>query len=393
MSSSEQLTTSEDVMYDEVALAAALVQIPSVNPAGHTRAVCDFIETVLDPRFVTWRVEPEPEVVSLVAEIDFGPGPRLVLNGHVDVVPTGDDEWCRDPFSGEIADGRLHGRGSLDMKGAVAAFTVAANRVARDPGEACGSIVLAIVADEESGGRLGAGAVVSDERFRGDAVLVAEPSDGGICLAHRGMCFVSVKTLGSAAHASVPEEGVNAVDAMLDVLLALRSLELTYEPHSMLRPPTFAIGTTITGGTRPNVIPAECTATIDVRKIPGMTDETVVADVRRHLEQHVPHGNYEISILNSGEAAETSPDEEVVRIAADAFERRYGRRPETRGMVAATDGWWFANRAKIPTIMAFGPGEIAGCHVVDESVSIDELQDFAAIYEDVIRTFLGGSTQ
>lgn len=388
MSLCERSAAGRRPVYDSVELAAALVRIPSVNPSGLTGAVCDCVEAALDPQFDTWRVEPEPGVVSLVAELDLGPGRRIVLNGHVDVVPTGEETWTRDPFEGEIHDGRLHGRGSLDMKGAVASFIVAANAVARDPRGLSGSVVLAVVADEETGGRLGAGAVVGDGRFCGDAVIVAEPSDGGICLAHRGMCFVSVTTTGKLAHGATPQNGVNAVDAMAEILIALRDIEFTHDPHAILPPPTIAAGTTIAGGTGPNLVPAECTATLDIRKIPGMTDDTVLEDIRRHLSVRAPNVHYDLTVLRSGEAAEVDPGAEIVQVASSAFERRYGRRPEQRAMVAATDGWWFANRGGIPTIMAFGPGEIAGCHVVDESVDAAELADFAAIYEDVIRTFL-----
>lgn len=380
-----------DLMYDVVALTSELVRVPSENPPGETHRVCDLIESALDESFTIWRTEPLLGVVSIVAELDFGhPGPTLVLNGHVDVVPVGDQasEWTHDPFGAEVFENRIYGRGSLDMKGAVSCLIVAANRVAREPGGVAGKILLAIVADEESGGRLGAGQVIADPRFHGDAALVAEPGDGGICIAHRGMCFVSITTHGRPAHASVPEEGINAVDAMVDVLTALRDLRLTFDEHPLLPNPSVSLGTTIQGGTRPNVVPASCTATVDVRKIPGMTDENVLADIRGCLAQKLPGTSVDVAIATSGEPAETPAESRVVTIASEAYERHFGRPPELRGMVAASDGWWFANRRGIPTLMAFGPGRIADCHVVDESVDIDELHAYTAIYEDVVRTFL-----
>ncbi len=382
-----------ELMYDVLSLTSALVRVPSENPPGETKGVCDVIESALDERFSTWRIEPEPGVTSLVAELDLGgEGRTLVLNGHVDVVPVGSQlgEWTHDPYAGNIVGNRLYGRGSLDMKGAVAALVVAANKIARHSGNAIGKLVVAIVADEESGGRLGAGQVVADSRFRGDAVLVAEPSDGGICVAHRGMCFVSITTHGRSAHASMPEEGINAVDVMIDVLTELRDLKLTFKPHPLLRDPSIVLGTTIHGGSRPNVVPASCNATIDVRKIPGMTDESVLADIREHLTARQPSVDLDISIVASGEAAETPPNAEILEIASDAFERRFRHIPERRGMAAASDGWWFANHRGLPTIMAFGPGRIADCHIVDESVDIEELLAFADIYEDVARTYLSG---
>ena len=119
-----------------------------------------------------------------------------------------------------------------------------------------------------------------------------------------------------------------------------------------------------------------------------MTDESVLADFRSCLAEKLSGTSVDVAIQTSGEPAETPAESRVVTIASEAYERHFGQTPELRGMVAASDGWWFANRFGIPTLMAFGPGRIADCHVVDESVDIDELHVYAAIYEDVVRSFL-----
>ena len=273
------------------------------------------------------------------------------------------------------------------MKGAVAALITAAKIASAEGPELRGQITIAAVADEESGGHLGAGALVNRGKIRGDGVIIAEPSNGGICLAHRGMCFVEVVTRGKATHASVPENGINAVALMTDVLTTLRGLSFSHQAHPLLGSPTMSLGTTIRGGTKPNVVPDTCRATIDVRKLPGMTDESVLADIKSCLAA-AGMGETELGILTSGEPAETSADSAIVRVAQAAYLREFGSPAQVRGMLAATDGWWFANRAGIPTVMALGPGSIEETHGIDESVDIEELEAYTRIYIHIIRGFL-----
>lgn len=375
-----------------VAIAQRLVRIPSENPPGDTRAVCEAIREELEPAgFQIEIVETTPGFANLVATYAFDrPGRTLILNGHVDVVPVGDtaDRWTHPPYGAELHDGRLYGRGSLDMKGQVAGLLAAARWVAASDLPLAGRIVFTAVADEEQGGRRGTGALIDAGRVQGDAVLVVEGSDGGITLAHRGMCFVRLTTRGRSAHASVPENGVNAVERMLDVLVACRSLGFVHTPHPLLGSPSVAVGTTISGGSRTNVVPDCCEATLDVRHVPGMTRESVLRDLEDHFRSLPSEGRPDVEIVVWGESGETSPDEEIVRVAAGAHEREFGDAPTLRGERAATDGWWFTNRAGLPTIVAMGPGTVEGVHIVDECIDVAELERYTRVYADLIATYL-----
>jgi succinyl-diaminopimelate desuccinylase len=375
---------------DVVTLTERLVRIPSENPPGATQAVGLAVAEELSAGFDVEIIESEPDVVSVLATKRFSEtGPALILCGHIDVVPVDADRtgWTTDPWGATTIDGKLYGRGSLDMKGALAGLMTAAKIAAEDGDGLHGQITIAAVADEESGGHLGAGALVNSGRIAGDGVIVAEPSNGGICLAHRGMCFVEVITRGKATHASTPESGVNAVALMIDVLTTLRELELRHEHHPLLGTPTIALGTTIDGGTRPNVVPDTCRATIDVRKLPGMTDETVLSDIQACLTARCL-AETELRVVSSGEPAETNEDTAIVRAAKAAYFEEFERDAQIRGMPAATDGWWFSNRAGIPTVMALGPGSIEDTHGVDESVDLAELESYTRLYLGIIRRFL-----
>jgi acetylornithine deacetylase/succinyl-diaminopimelate desuccinylase family protein len=372
-------------------LARALVRARSENPAGSTAEACSIVaDTLAAGGFAVERFEPEPGHVSVVASYDFPEAGRtLLLNGHVDVVPAAADGWSRDPWAAEIDGDRLYGRGSLDMKGPVAALVLAARGVVDARLPLRGRLVVAAVADEEAGGRYGMGALVTAGTVDADAAVIAEPGDGGVVIAHRGMCFVQLTTRGRSVHASIAHKGVNAVESMVEALRACRTLELRHTPHPLLGAPSIVMGTTIEGGQTVNVVPDLCRATLDVRSVPGMRDEEVREDLRRHFDATLPaQQRPEVEILMWGEAGATDPNAEIVVLAAEAYAHEFGRQPELRAMPAATDGWWLTNRAGIPTVMGLAPGAIEQCHVVDESIDLGELERYARIYAHVVAAYL-----
>jgi acetylornithine deacetylase/succinyl-diaminopimelate desuccinylase-like protein len=219
-----------------------------------------------------------------------------------------------------------------------------------------------------------------------------EPGDGGIIIAHRGLCFVEITTHGRAAHATKPHEGINAVQIMVDVLTAMRSLQLSHTPHPAFGGPSIVPGTVVHGGQRVNVIPDACTAMIDIRTVPGMSRETVEREIVEHAAAcGIDRDALTVRVVNWGEPGETDERARIVGVCADAFEEEFGQRPEIRSMPAYTDGGWLSNIAGIPTVMAFGPGEIAGCHIIDENVVIDELERYTRIYRSAIDRFLGAA--
>lgn len=377
-------------------IARRLVRARSANPPGDTTEAADVVEAELSGTLEITRLEPMPGFVSVVASHTFPQsGPTLIFCGHLDVVPVDQrlDRWTRDPWAAEVADGWLYGRGSLDMKGAVAAMIVAIRRAVRGTPGLCGQLVLAAVADEERGGQLGAGTVVTSAVTGGDGVIIGEPGDGGISVAHRGMCFVELTTQGLASHASAPTAGINAVTSMVKVLNALQGIQLTHIPHPLLGRPSIAIGTMISGGTTANVIPDSCQATLDIRKVPGMSDDSVLADLSRHLAAAGITNGVACRIAASVEPAVTQADEPIVYAASESFREEFGQVPSIRGLAASTDGWWFRNRLGIPTVMALGPGRIRDCHTVDERVAIADLESYTRIYEGIIRRFLSGEAQ
>src|SRR5688500_13311726 len=161
-----------------LALVSEMIKRPSENPPGDVRKVTAHIadslrERGLPPRVIESR--PEEGLVNLVVTVDgAGPGRHVIFNGHTDTFPIGDrTQWTMDPFSGSVADGKIHGRGVADMKGGLAASIVAFSLLAAQRQAWRGRLTLAVVCDEETMGPWGANYLVDrDPKLRGDAVII-----------------------------------------------------------------------------------------------------------------------------------------------------------------------------------------------------------------------------
>src|SRR3954470_6756476 len=263
-----------------VDLALELIRLDTVNPPGNEGIVADLLGGRLAAAGFELAVhEHAPGRPNLIARL---PGtdperPALCMTGHMDTVPLGGAPWSVEPF-GSLDDGRLHGRGSSDMKSGVAAIVAAAERVAAlGRGEA--GLELVFTAAEETGcegARWLAGAGV---RGHAGAVLVAEPTGGVPLLAHKGVLFARAATEGVSAHGSAPHLGRNAIYPLARAVVALSDLAFDVPPHPLLGAPTLNVGT-IHGGSGVNLVPDRAEAQIDVRTVPGLTGEMVLERLR-----------------------------------------------------------------------------------------------------------------
>lgn len=208
-----------------VELLAELVRAPSPNPPGDERAAVAVCRTFLQqiPGVEIEEVGVAAERPMLVATLrGAGPGPELTFAGHIDTVPAGDG-WTYDPFGAELADGRMYGRGTADMKGGIAGFLAAIDRLSRQRDRWHGVIVAHIVPDEEPGGHLGTQILLAQGRLTGDAVIVAEPSELYVYRAQKGNIFARARYRGRSAHGSTPHLGENAISHALHAATALET--------------------------------------------------------------------------------------------------------------------------------------------------------------------------
>lgn len=365
-----------------VDLCRRLVQIRSVNPPGDERGIAEHVAGLLSAAGLEVEILPHSATrASVLARLrGRGEGPGLLYSAHLDTVPVGAEPWRHDPFAGEVADGRLWGRGAADMKGGLAAMVVAAQVLARSAAPLRGDLLLACTAGEEVDG-LGAAAVAA----RADlgpllAIVVAEPSSNGLYVAEKGVLWVEVTTHGKTAHGSMPDLGENAVMMMVALLSELQRLEIPYAEHDLLGGFTRSINT-IAGGVKTNVVPDRCTATIDMRTVPGQDHRAICAQIEATIErlrQASPPFRASLRVLNDQPPLMTEPDHPVVQSFADVVAEVTGQRPTPAGVHYFTDAATLAPALGAPMVIC-GPGEAGLAHQPNEYVEVSKLVESAHI--------------
>lgn len=372
---------------DVVDLLSELVQTPSANPPGEEKEISQLVAAKLRGIGIqVQQVAAEPHRPNVIATLKgIGNGTSLVLNTHMDTVPPGDrEDWTFDPFSAEIKDGKLYGRGACDNKGSLTAMIIAAKALREADITLEGDLMLTAVVDEETGGEKGTQYLVEKHLIKGDMAIACGVSNlDTIYTASRGGIRLEIITKGKLAHAAMPHLGINAVEKMAKVILAVKELKLKHTPHKLLGGPTIAPGTMIEGGVKTNMIPNTCKASFDIRTVPGQSFDEVLNEIREcldQLKQSDPQLHTDIRVLRLTEPAEISEDEEIVQVARNVTTRITGKKPMITGIPGATDARFLINRARIPTIVDFGPGKLDQCHVANEHIEIDQVVAAAGIY-------------
>ena len=372
-----------------ITLLRDLVAIDSVNPslvpggAGEAAVAGRIAEALrlggIDVE-VTDVAPGRPNVVGVVQ--GTAPGRSLILCGHTDTVGV---EGMAAPFDPVVRDGRLHGRGSQDMKSGVAAMVDAAVQVARSGGLSCGRLIVAAVADEEHAS-MGAEALV--KVHSADGAVVTEPTDLRVATAHKGFEWVEVETRGRAAHGSRPDDGCDAILHMGRVLGRLEAVETGLEAgstHPRLGRASLH-ASIIHGGQALSVYPDRCVLGVERRTLVGEPSDAGLMEVREALSQLAREdGDFDASarqLLTRAphEIADDHPlCEELRRIL-----RRLGLDGMPTGMSFWTDAAILGG-AGTPALL-FGPTG-GGLHGPDEYVEIDSVGTCRDTLVELIRAF------
>ena len=316
-----------------------------------------------------------------------GTGRRLLLCGHTDTVPPNQGD-ARADLAAEVHDGRMHGRGTVDMKGGVAAMAAALAGLHASKTLEAGEVILAAVVDEEMES-LGA-EYLARSGLGADGGIVPEPTGNRVALGHRGLEWLELDFMGRASHGGAPEQGINAIAAAARfITLAQERLPSRFEArtHPLLGPPTLNFGT-IRGGDQPSTVAAFCRVAADRRTVPGETFETVVAELRELLERveaEIPGLRTEVRRMPGGMAtmehlpAIIPADHAVAKAARAACERVRGRPESDLAFPAWTDASLLFNFGGIPCVI-LGPGDLALAHTPRESIALEEVGEAARIY-------------
>jgi succinyl-diaminopimelate desuccinylase len=378
-----------------VALASRLISIPSAS--GEERAVMEEVIrwcSVVDLPFAVVDSDPDrPNVVITLG--DPAAGPSIVMNGHLDTVPVSDlPAWKTGPFDPTVSeDGKkLSGRGASDMKSSVAVMLHVMELLKDAPLRGC--VQTHVVSDEETSGNFGTMFLIEEIAAgrlpRPDYCLIGEKSDLKVRNAERGMLAVDVTCLGRAAHtAAARVTGVNAIAKAAKAILALEKDIDRF--HPAVGKPVISVNT-IEAGVAHNVVPGECTFSIDRRLIPGETRESAVAEIVATLDDIAnqdPAFRYELDVdpLKSHIPANITDDSSpIVQALRASITKVTGQEPEYFvAWAGATDGRFY-RQAGIDTV-GYGPGG-ENAHGANEAVPIDDLVTQARVYVETITTML-----
>jgi acetylornithine deacetylase/succinyl-diaminopimelate desuccinylase family protein len=295
-------------------------------------------------------------------------------------VPTGDPTlWEVDPFGAVIRDGRLHGRGSSDAKGPVAAAIEAAAVLRRAGIEPSGTLELELVADEEAMGFKGAGYLVAEGIVSPDIAIVGEPTGLKVVRAQRGACWMKVTTRGLAAHGSAPERGVSAIRHMAEIVARLEET-LPDITHPIVGGPSINVGT-IHGGEKVNMVPAACIIEVDRRSVPGESEATILESVEAAIEAaraKFPDIDATVEFPFYARPFEVPEGARVVTEVAKAVTEATGVDAQLAGFRGASDARFLAEAGA--DVVVCGPGEIALAHTARESIDLEELERAAVAY-------------
>jgi acetylornithine deacetylase/succinyl-diaminopimelate desuccinylase family protein len=358
-----------------------MVRVPSENPPGLEKEAADLVAGYCaDLGFEVSQHECEPNRPSVVARLTRGEGPTLTYCSHIDVVPVGDPAlWDRDPFSGDIEDGKLYGRGSSDAKGPIAAALEAVSVLLAAKTEWQGTLELALVADEETMGFKGAGFLVDEGILKPDVAIVGEPTSLRLVRAQRGANWFRIITHGVAGHGSAPERGVNAIKHMSEIVLHLDQT-LPDIKHDLLGGPSLNVGT-IRGGEKINIIPASCAIEVDRRSIPQESQEDVRASIDAAIERarsRFPNLDAEVHLDFAAEPFEVEADAFLVTEVVDALTEALGKPAEVIGFRGASDARFIRDTGA--DVIVCGPGQIEVAHTAHEVIDLAELEKGAVAY-------------
>jgi acetylornithine deacetylase len=365
-----------------VGTLADLIRINSINPSlvpgapGEVAIATSVADRLRWLGLDVMTLESHPGRPSVIGTLrGAGGGRSLMLNAHLDTVGV---DGMPDPLTPIVCDGKMHGRGTYDMKGSLAACLAAAKALVDANVALRGDLVLAAVADEEYAS-LGTTEVA--RRVPVQAAIVTEPTELDLCIAHKGFVWLEVETRGGAAHGSRFFEGIDANMRMGRFLARLDHFEQELRvrpPHPLVGPPSLH-APLLRGGTELSTYAARCILGIERRTIPGETEAGVLAEIAALVAQAGaadPSFQADVHSLLTRNAFEVSPEAAIVRIVGEAAARHRGRAPSLIGKPFWMDSAILAD-AGVETVIIGPVG--GGAHTTEEWVDLGSLADLAAI--------------
>ena len=373
---------------DPIALTQELIRRPSVTPADE--GAMDIVQRTLEGLGFTCKQMRFGEIENLYAR--YGTArPNLCFAGHTDVVPVGDAQaWSREAFAAEIVDGMLIGRGSVDMKSAVAAFAAAAGK-AIAAGQVKGSLSFLITGDEEGVATHGTKMVVEALKAQGeilDHCIVGEPSSAEtfgdmIKIGRRGSINTWITVDGRQGHVAYPHRAANPIPVLIDLLAKLQNHVLD-EGYTGFQPSNLEVTTVDVANGATNVIPAQAKARLNIRFNPSHKGAELAAWIEAEAAKAAEGfgGTIKVEPVVSGEAFLTEPGA-FTDVVAAAVQDVSGAAPELSTTGGTSDARFIRDLCPVVELGLVGKT----MHAVDERAPVQEIRDLQRVYERVIERY------
>ncbi|NLK64177.1 MAG: M20 family metallopeptidase [Tissierellia bacterium] len=383
--------------YEAVKLTQELIRIPSHKYVENRESnVAEFIYDYCGKRGLEVEFqEVEGLRRNVIAKLKGnGTGRNLIFNGHTDTVPP--YEMTIEPFSGEIKDGYVLGRGANDMKGALACMITAMLNI-KNKGKILGGDIIftaAVGEEEKSDGTeyLVKGGITAD------GAIVGEPANYGYALGHRGLEWLEIRIEGKAAHGGIPELGINAISKAAKLIQKIEEElipKLKERQNEWMGPSVMNFGL-IKGGTQPSTVADSCIIQIDRRYLPEENVKSVIKEYQDIIDQLMRGDSEfkaEIIRMDSNLMEEfdhapliAQPDSKIARTVYKVLKDFNKKEPNIEKRRGWTDAGVLSTYGKIPTVVT-GPGDLKYSHAKDEKIPLVDLVNYVEIYTRIAEEF------
>ena len=418
----QRVEAKEDAL---IALTQELIRIPTLNPPGEFyRDICEYLDIRLSKRGFTTQLirahgtpgdsEKYPRWNIVARREGAQSGECVHFNSHIDVVTIGQG-WTKDPFGGELINGKIYGRGSCDMKGGLATSIIAVEAFLETWPDFSGAIEISGTADEETGG-FGGVAYLSEKGYfnpeKVQHVIIPEPlHKDRVCLGHRGVFWAEIETHGRIAHGSMPFLGDCAVrhmgavmaemEASLFPALAKKRTDMPVIPEGA-KQSTMNINSIHGGQVEPEadftglpspLVPDHCKMIVDRRFLLEENIEDVESELRAVLEKvksERPDFRYDFTPIHSVIPTMTAKDAPVVTTVADAIEAVMHKKPEYVVSPGTYDQKHIDRIGRMKNCIAYGPGILDLAHQPDEYIEVSDMLDSAKVMGLALAKLLTG---
>lgn len=372
----------------KIALLQKVVQFNTVN--GNERALAEYLKGVLANHHIDSQLVDFADNRScLVAEIGDQPGKVLAFAGHMDTVETGDPaKWQYPPFSGEIHDGSLYGRGSVDMKGGLVAMILALIQLKEAGLPKKGKVRLLISVDEEVGGQ--GSMLLTKKGFADDldAMVMCESSTDTVEYAHCGSFDYEIESFGKTAHSSRPELGINAVANLARFIDGERDAFDDAKSSPVLGKVIHSV-TVFHGGDQLNSIPDYAYLKGNVRTVPECNNAETQGRFQKIIDRLNQQGaDLRLKIVANFAPVVTKADDPFIKVVQDAAEEVTGKRPLQVVSHGATDASRYVLGKKPFAFVEYGPGDDRQSHQINEHISLADFLTFSDTYQKIAEDFL-----